>query len=499
MNPFQGKAIHHKGKHLLIVAGPGTGKTHTLTYRIAQIVRELPDDKKVLAVTFTNKAAQEMRDRLKNRLACDEERVDIGTFHSFSLQLLRQFVNYTALPEDFEVASLEDIANLAKSIWPDKKISGRKMSLEKISQWKSALPSENPPEDVKFYNQKLRDRKWLDFDDLLWETLQLLQENSKILSAVHMTYPYIFVDEYQDINAIQHTLLKTLVGQDGRMTAIGDPNQAIYGFRGSDVRFFEKFKTDFPGAVTLTLSENYRSAPNILSASGQVIAKSGTKVSELTAKIYAQGYLTIHQAATDKAEAEYVVHQIEKMVGGTSMFSRDSGRVAGEQESRHSFGDIVVLYRLNNQRLALQEAFERSGIPFHIVGTKSQDAKNDVCPSRAEEITFEAEKVILMTLHAAKGLEFPVVFIVGCEKNILPLDLEHMAGDKEEERRLLYVGMTRAKERLYLLSAKKRRLYGRIYENDPSPFLADIEEELKAYDVSAVVKKRRKQDQMTLF
>lgn len=505
VNSSQWQAITFEGKHLLIVAGPGTGKTHTLTYRIAQVVQELPYDQKALAITFTNKAAGEMLERLKRRLADDIHLVDVGTFHSFCLQLLRQFIHHTLLPEDFEVATPEQVQDLAKHAWPDKKPRERRALLEKVSQWKSNPAPADLPEEVKVLNLTLRRRKLLDFDDLLWETFQLLQGNKKVMTAIHKTYAYIFVDEYQDINPIQHVLLKMFVGEEGRMTAIGDPNQAIYGFRGSDVRFFEQFPADFPGAVTLFLSDNYRSAPNLLSASGQMIAKAPTqkKVPALTAKIYEEGHLTMHQALTDKAEAEYVVHQIEKMVGGTSMFSRDSGRVDVQQGSERSFGDIAVLYRLNSQSLALQEAFERSGIPYHVAGApksgKSDDPVDEICPSRGEELALNVEKVSLMTLHAAKGLEFPVVFIVGVEQNILPLNLEGMVADVDEERRLLYVGMTRAKESLYLLSAHRRRLYGRTFENEPSQFLGDIEEELKSYEKPLERKRKKDSDQMKMF
>lgn len=504
VNPSQWQAIAFGGRHLLIVAGPGTGKTHTLTYRIAQVVQELPYDQKALAITFTNKAAGEMTARLKLRLSDDIHMVDVGTFHSFCLQLLRQFINYTILPEDFEVATPEEVQDLAKHAWPDKKQRERRALLEKVSQWKSNPAPTDLPDEVKIFNLTLRRRKLLDFDDLLWETVQLLQGNEKVAAAIHKTYSYIFVDEYQDINPIQHELLKMLVGKEGRMTAIGDPNQAIYGFRGSDVRFFEQFPVDFPGAMTLSLSENYRSAPNLLSASGQMIAKAQNQtVPAITAKIYKEGHLTMHQARTDKAEAEYVVHQIEKMVGGTSMFSRDSGRVDVQQASERSFGDIAVLYRLNSQSLALQEAFDRSGIPYHVAGApksgKSDDPVDEICPSRGEELTLTAEKVSLMTLHAAKGLEFPVVFIVGVEENILPLNLEGMVADVEEERRLLYVGMTRAKECLYLLSAHRRRLYGKTSENEPSQFLGDIKEELKSYEKPLERKRKKDSEQMKMF
>jgi len=246
------------------------------------------------------------------------------------------------------------------------------------------------------------------------------------------------------------------VGSDTQITAIGDPNQAIYGFRGSDVGFFESFKDDFSGAKILSLSDNYRSSQNLLSASSQVMASArAAHVPQLVAKIYSRGKLIIKECPTDRAEAEYVVHNIEKMIGGTSMFSQDSGRVDTDEEAEVSFSDIAVLYRLKSQAYLLEEAFDRSGIPYHISGTTSKKNEDEICPTRGEDVTFEGEKVSLMTIHSAKGLEFSVVFIVGCEESILPLDLEGLTSEVDEERRLFYVGMTRAKTGLFLTKAKK--------------------------------------------
>lgn len=503
LNDAQQKAIVHRGGHLLIVAGPGTGKTHTLTYRIIETVLRLKDHEKVLAITFTNKAAGEMRTRLNKRLWNVEDKTTVGTFHSFCLQFLRQYHEAAGLPADFRVIAPEECETLAKELWSQLKVGERNKILDRISEWKAIEFDETSPPEAVVYNRKLREGGLLDFDDLLFETVRVLQNDPGILTEVQTLYPYIFVDEYQDINAIQQALLKILVGPKVELTSIGDPNQAIYGFRGSDVKFFENFTEDFSGAVTMSLSENYRSAQNLLSASGQVMAKSkSVYVPELTAKIYAQGQLTIYEAATDKAEAEYVVHTIEKMVGGLSMFSQDSGRVGREQESERGFGEIAVLYRLNSQRLALQEAFDRSGIPYHVSGPKSEDLIDQICPERFIDIEVDAQKVSLMTIHASKGLEFPVVFIIGCEQNILPLNLEGMEAHIEEERRLFYVGMTRAKEELFLLHAKSRRLYGKTLENSVSPFLHDIEERLKEYDKLAAKppKRPREEDkQLTLF
>ncbi|MDP2652789.1 MAG: ATP-dependent helicase [Candidatus Omnitrophota bacterium] len=501
LNPSQRKAVEHEGGHLLIVAGPGTGKTHTLACRIARLAPSLAKDQKVLAITFTNKAAEELRQRLLS-VPGAAGKVVAGTFHSFCLQVLREFIGYTDLPKDFRVASLEEIEEWAKEIWPDKKPRERREALEIVSAWKSSIGPGDPPEEVKAYSRKLRSLSVLDFDDLLLEALYLLQTSYDAARDIQGAYRHVFVDEYQDINAVQHALLKQLVRNEVLLTAIGDPNQAIYGFRGSDVRFFKTFAADFPAAAVLSLSENYRSAQNLLSASSQVIAKARFQnVPEQIAKILEQGRLTIHDSATDKAEAEFIVHQIEKMVGGTSMFSKDSGRVADEGRAQRSFGDIAVLYRLNSQARELKLAFERSGIPFRVSGEERDEDRDDVCPPRSREAAFEAEKVSLMSLHASKGLEFPAVFIAGCEETLLPLNLERMTGDPDEERRLFYVGMTRAKEQLFLLRARRRRLYGKMRENAASPFLSDIAEALKEYEKAAGARKRPKkgEGQMTLF
>ena len=486
LNPSQLKAVNHEAGHLLIIAGPGTGKTHTITHRIAHLVQSLKDNEKILAITFTNKAALEMRHRLA-QLSVDADKMFVGTFHSFCLSLLKEHKG------DVKVALPEEILELTKILWPGKKLSQRKDMLESIYRWKAIDFDKEPPAEVIAYNNFLRERNLFDFDDLLLESLPLIPYPLSL-------YKHIFVDEYQDINRVQHALLKQWVKEGTSLCAIGDPNQAIYGFRGSDVKFFESFKEDFPGAKVLSLEENYRSSPNLLTACTQVIAKSRFRyVSPLTAKIFEEGRLTIYEAPTDKAEAEYVVHEIEKMVGGTSMFSHDSARVAKGKTAERGFGDIAVLYRLNSQKNALKEALERSGIPYEISGERSLE--DEFLPagnnSKYEE---RSEKIKLMTLHASKGLEFPVVFIVGCEENLLPLNLAGLRSDIEEERRLFYVGMTRAKEGLFLVSAKRRFIFGKPCFNASSIFLADIKEELKTYQERlSLPKKKKESSQLSLF
>lgn len=624
VNPAQWCAVTYNGGHLLIVAGPGTGKTHTLTYRIAHIIQCFASADQVLAMTFTNKAADEMRQRLQLRLKEEADAVSLGTFHRFCLHLLRHYAAQANLPASFRLATEEQILQAARELWPDYSSAERKEILEQISRWKIRGISDEPPEQVARLTDYLRNRNLFDFDDLLLEALRLLRTHPEIAGHVQSQYRNLFVDEYQDLNPAQHALLKRLAAGGAVVTAIGDPNQAIYGFRGADPRFFASFTKDFPGAKVLHLSDNYRSAKNILSASSQVITKHTaiwpTKLPALTAQIASRGRLTIHESPTEAAEAEYVVHRIEQLVGGTSMFSQDSGRVASEAEAACSFGDIAVLYRLNSQCAALEEAFERSGIPYQISGdrplaahpevacilsmlelaagvalarnrvvelvrfaipgigekralqlvgdveeidahalakmptrntlpdsarTALQTFNNDIAVlaermqhagisatlqhfmlieswrsllSRDEKlaVTWEkltrlarlcsglsdfidelllrrandgidmrAERVSLMTLHASKGLEFPVVFIVGCEDGLIPLLLPGYRSDRDEERRLFYVGMTRAKEQLFLLWARTRTLFGKTLRNPMSPFLADIEEALKEYDREA--------------
>lgn len=323
LNESQCQAVNHSGSHLLITAGPGTGKTHTLTRRIARLIPSLKSDEKILAITFTNKAARQMQDKL-TALGVRQSQLFIGTFHGFCLKLLRDYFERTALPKDFKVAAPEDIAGFDNE------------TLKRISQIKSSQLAISPDDEYKAYQHYLRQNSWVDFDDILREALLLL-EDENIAGELRRQYRYIFVDEYQDSNIVQNALLKILACEGVVLTAIGDANQSIYGFRGSRVELFRRFQEDFNPAQILTLQENYRSAPSLLAASGQVMG--GV---QLLAQLETQGKLVIHQAATDRAEADYVAHQIEKMIGGLDMNT--------SRRALRSFGDVVILYRLNAQR-----------------------------------------------------------------------------------------------------------------------------------------------------
>lgn len=492
VNELQKKAILHEARHLLIVAGPGTGKTHTLIQRILYFVQKLAHDQNILAITFSNRAADEMQARMEKKWPSFDSQSFIGTFHSFCLDLLRQFIDKTELPQEFSVKTPKEIEECLEILWSDKSPKERKNLAQDISLWKATKFGSKEPEWVTEYNAYLRGLNILDFDDLLFETVKLFILNDTVLHYVQKMYPYIFIDEYQDINSIQHTLVKLLMSKDSYVTAIGDPNQAIYGFRGSDVRFFAEFMNEFSSAVCVHLSDNYRSASTILDASSQVIAHAAFEVPPLTANLYCQGMLKVHHAPTEKAEAEYVIHEIEKMLGGISHFSIDSGRVDDDNNLDVTFSDIAVIYRLNAQRKYLEEALKRIGMPYQVSGDSSHYV--------LDEFDYDVERIHLLTMHASKGLEFKVVFILGCEENLIPLNIEGLKTDQDEERRLFYVAMTRAKERLYFTTSKKRMLFGKFYDNTVSPFVLDIEESLKRMDVNQKkFKKKEKLRQLDLF
>jgi len=553
INDAQWQAVIDASEHLLITAGPGTGKTHTLTHRICHFLSKIKSNERMLAITFTNKASGEMRERLQGFLLENLRSVDVSTFHAFCLSCLREFAASTNLPPDFQIASGLDTQAVAKEIWSEIPAQKRHQRLQEISRYKS-LTLKEAPAHLPVYNQELRKRNLLDFDDILFAAFCLFRDEQNVLKALQSRYRYIFVDEYQDINCVQHEILKLLVQNGIGLTAIGDPNQAIYGFRGSDVHFFYDFRNDFPPAADRSLCENYRSSGNLLEAARQVITPGQTfDVPSLIACMHAQGRLVIYQAQSEHAEARYIVREIEKCVGGTSMLSKDSHSKNVETQGHVSFCDIAILFRTNAQRAVLEEALCQSGIPFYMAGDKPLCEEKevveilpDLMEIRGEPIdkaldylaqlsekqnnaleqlialakeskttsdfldrlflqrenepcSYRVEKVSLLTLHAAKGLEFPVVFMAGCEDGLLPLKREGKDVDINEERRLFYVGMTRAKRALYLTWAAKRMCYGKAAPRAVSAFVLDIEEKLKEHEKTFVGKKKQKDSQLNLF
>ena len=471
----QRKAAETMNGALLIVAGPGSGKTRTLTHRIAHLVERGVPAEQCLAITFTRRAAAEMRERLAHLLP-DEQEVAVHTFHSLGLSILREHTAAAGLPSDFRIASEEErLALLAETL----AVSERKAEtlLRAISRAKRTQrpASREISEAMAAYGRMLAACNWIDFDDLIRMAIKALAADPAVAAAYRERFRWISVDEFQDVDEAQYRLLRLLAPEGANLCVIGDPDQAIYGFRGADASCFDRFRADYPDAKIVRLTHNYRSSGTIVAAASQVIAAGEERplaaiVRDMHEKI------AIHAAPTERAEAEFVVQTIEQMIGGHSFFSIDSGRASGA--AGYSFADFAVLYRTDAQSEPLTEALDRAGIPYK-KNTRAAVVEESDAPAGEEEFDPRAERVALLTLHAAKGLEFPVVFVVGLEDGILPLYWgEPDEAALAEERRLFYVGMTRAKDRLVLSRALSRQRHGKVQRQEASPFLSDIVEEL---------------------
>jgi len=558
---------------LLIMAGPGTGKTRTLTYRIAHLIADhnvLPEQ--CLAITFTRRAAGEMTVRLAGLLPDNANPVPVMTFHALGLLILRENASRLGLPSSFRVAGDgERLRLLVERLEMSERKAKR--ALGQISRAKrdgAANPDTDEGRILRQYQQLLRDEQLVDFDDLIVPPVEMLEADPELAAQYRDRWPWISVDEYQDIDDNQYRLIRQLVLPDGNICAIGDPDQSIYGFRGSNPQVFLRFADDFPTAHTIQLTTNYRSSQTIVDAATQAIAPSSLvddralqALSEVAQRIQ------IQTCPTERAEAEFVVHSIERLIGGSTFFSMDSGRVDTDVGEALSFADVAVLYRTDAQAEALVEAFARSGIPFQKKSHSNlcdepavqamirhlQDAMRrsgepyrgetvaDLVKQAADAVWDEhseiaeylgqlhplavrcgddpgrfltelamgmdvdlwdprADRVSLLTLHASKGLEFPVVFLAGCEDGVLPLRWgDSDDTDVAEERRLFFVGMTRAKEWLFLSHAKKRRWRGKVRELPASPFLQQIQEELleRGQRTSRRKPKRSQDNQLQLF
>ena len=572
----QRRAVETIADPLLIVAGPGSGKTRTLTHRIAHLVTNhaVPPDR-CLAITFTRRAAGEMRDRLRTLLSDAWEHVGLHTFHSLGLYILKEHHNAAGLQRGFRIASDAERIQLLRDALDvsEKKARGQLSAISHAKRTGTSPEDEDPNEAFEAYRREMEARNLCDFDDLVIRAADALESTPALRAHYRQRCRWVSIDEYQDVDEQQVRLMKQLVPPDGNICAIGDPDQAIYSFRGADVRFFSEFQRDFPGTEVVRLTRNYRSDRNIVALSSQVIVRSGS-ARQITTRGRGDGgnpsqviagsgsiavvedapdLVTLHEAPTEKAEAEFIVQSLERTLGGHSFFSIDSGRSADVEGHDFSFSDFAVLYRTEAQVPALVEALQRSGMPFqhrshrrlleHPGVTAVIDALRETpgpgsvreqleavclgggqlgaqmleacellrpaavaCGDDPEQFLSDlslgtevdtwdprADRISLLTLHAAKGLEFPVVFIVGCENGLLPLTWGKASqADLDEERRLFYVGVTRAKTKLYLCRAGKRLWRGKMRELPPSPYLADIEEQLLERRRSRIPGKRTK-------
>ncbi|MHC4946589.1 MAG: ATP-dependent helicase [Planctomycetota bacterium] len=618
LNPLQIQAVKHTGGPLLVKAGPGTGKTRTLTHRIAYLVREqgaAPES--ILAITFTRRAAQELQERLEALLERDQVgKCFIGTFHALGFEILRretEAIGFEGCPVIYDE---EDQRALLREVLREIKGEGGRIAVDRVRAAMETLLNgggdiEGSEEDFQLdevhylYCRKKREEGAVDFNDLILLPLKLFKEQPERLATYGEKYRHLFIDEYQDVNGLQVELIR-LLGQGAEsIMAIGDPDQSIYSFRGSEVKNFLDFPEAFPGATVLNLSDNYRSSVTIVDASSQVIEQNRERLAaaEPGRSRGVQGVLLDQRAfSSDRAEAAFVAKRIQQLTGGMGRYGLEDtfSEDRDEELPLFAFNDIAVLYRLNVQARELGRALEKAGVPFQQVGTGHGSADplerlllaavrqkrnpasralhrimesyregkahlkeaaaaleyyetsadespfhgvakvlSRYLPGEAESLTeaaarlsrritgeeheiesflggaplairedpFDAksEKVTLSTLHAAKGLEFPVVFIAGLEEGIMPFirdDEEQRAAALEEERRLLYVGMTRAESELYLIRARKRFLFGKRLEGKPSPFLKDISDDLIRFvrEAAKPKKEKKKEDgQMKLF
>jgi DNA helicase II / ATP-dependent DNA helicase PcrA len=530
LDPEQLAAVRAGDGPLLIVAGPGTGKTRTLTHLLAHRVRDrgVPADR-CLALTFTRRACAEMRDRLRALVPEHADRMLVTTFHGLGLRLVRELHQRLGLPADVRVADEETRLGLLRELAGTDDV---RRTATRLSEAKHGRGDAG--DLLARYDAALHERGLVDLDDLVTLPVRALRDGDDCRGR----WSEVCVDEYQDVDPSQYHLLRLLCPPDANLRVIGDPDQAIYGFRGADVGFFLRFGEDFPGAREVRLTRSYRSTPTIVRGALQAIAPASLapgRALEAVRHDLPDGPIVLHRATGELEEAAAIAESIERLMGGTSLLSLDRGESDGLAHLELSFSDIAVLSRTDAQAQPIAEALARRGFPFqkrsherltdrpavravvralreqepgtHSVAALLARAVRSVLDAAGEEPeevvaaaellgplaadcgadagrfltelalgaevdTWDprADRISLLTLHAAKGLEFPVVFIAGCEDGLLPLRWSRRdeldAEDDAEERRLLFVGMTRATTRLVLTSSARR---------PPSPYLADID------------------------
>ena len=687
LNEMQREAVFSTNGPLLILAGAGSGKTTVLVNRIANLIRfgsahgsnrtprdVTEDDVKalrtaimtgtdapvwldgmlrqnavrswnVMAITFTNKAAGELKERLRKMLGGEEgDEVFASTFHSACVRILRRWAEEIGYPRSFTIYDTDDAQRVMKNVYKELSVDDKffpiKSAINQMSRWKDQLvsPAEalrTPAKDTKgalaakiyaAYEKKLRDAGAFDFDDLIYQTVQLLAEHPEVREFYQNKYRYLLVDEYQDTSVAQFRLVSLLTGPEKNICVVGDDDQSIYRFRGATIENILNFERIYPGTKTIRLEQNYRSTSNILNAANCVIQHNTERKGKTLWTRNGEGdKVQVYTAENEQDEASHIADIIGQHL-------KEGGHLS----------DHAVLYRMNAQSAPIESYFTRAGIPHKIVGgqrfndrkeikdihsymsivanprddvrlrriineparkigattldviadlaaqegvgmleiishadqyaklsravmpllkfwqiyqrlqdsleTRSLDefaadvievtgykamleadaAKghedaadrlqnlgqlvNNVknyCDQHGEEASLEgyledialisdidsynesADQVVLMTIHSAKGLEFPYVFLIGMEEGVFPSEMsKYSEADLEEERRLAYVGITRAKKELYISNSVTRMLYGRTQRNEPSRFLREIEPEYLEETRSPVLEQR---------
>ncbi len=629
LNNKQKEAVLATSGPCLVIAGAGSGKTKVLTHKIAYLIEE--ENIKpwnILAITFTNKAAAEMKERITKLIGDNANEMWIGTFHSICIRILRKYIDRVGYSSDFVIFDSSDQKTLVKqcikALNLDDKIFTDRSVLSEISNSKNEMLTpvqyslrtnneirkEKIAQVYEMYQKKLKENNALDFDDIINLTIQILTENPDALEYYSDKFKYVLVDEYQDTNKAQFTLITLLSSRFGNITVVGDNDQGIYSFRGADISNILNFEKDFPGTQIIKLEQNYRSTKAILDAANAVIKHNEKKYEKNLWTEAEGGHLpTVIRADNEYEEANFIVEQINKL----------------KREEYYKYNDFTVLYRMNAQSRSIEDIFRRENIPYKMIGglkfyerkeikdaiaylrlihnqadnlslqrvinepkrgigqtsldkienlsaihgismyeiikkadefglnkvflnsrefiqtieelsskkddmlisdllkevlsktgyTKALELENTAqAESRIENLDefltvameFEEENaenslaeflesitlssdidgmeesedsVTLMTLHSAKGLEFPVVFLIGMEEGLFP-SYKSIGEQREleEERRLCYVGITRAKEYLFLTCAKQRTIFGSTTCNKISRFIGEIPSEL---------------------
>ena len=626
LNDKQKEAVTNTEGPCLVIAGAGSGKTKVLTYKIAYLIQEKNVKPwNILAITFTNKAAEEMRQRAEKLIGENINDLWLGTFHSICVRILRKFIDRLGYDTSFAIFDTSDqktlVKNCMKELNIDTKLFTEKSVLNAISNAKNEMLE---PEQYNFkysgdyrkeiigkvyslYQKKLKENNAIDFDDIINFTVKILMENPDVLDYYSTKFKYVLVDEYQDTNKSQFTLITLLASKYGNITVVGDNDQGIYGFRGADISNILNFEKDFPGTKIIKLEQNYRCTGNILKVANAVIKNNQNKYEKKLWTNNGEGTLPYIFCGNDEySEANFLIENINRL----------------KREEYLKYSDFAILYRMNSQSRAIEDKLRIENIPYKIIGGlkfyERKEIKDTIAylrlianqsdnfaleriinePKRGvgktsienlreiaeennismyeaiknadkylpriyentkefvntieelkitecsiselimqvlnktgyiqalkDENTIEAETriqnieefvtvanefekesadntlveflngislasdtdnleesddvVTLMTLHSAKGLEYPVIFLVGLEEGIFP---GHQSMDNpediEEERRLFYVGVTRAKQYLYLTFAKRRTIFGSTSYNPPSRFLKEIPKEI---------------------
>jgi len=687
LNEMQRAAVFTTSGPLLILAGAGSGKTTVLVNRIANLIRfgsahgsswtprEVTEDDvkalrtalmtgtdapgwldgmlrkdavrswNVMAITFTNKAAGELKERLRNMLGGEEgDEVFASTFHSACVRILRRWAEEIGYPRSFTIYDTDDSQRVMKTVYKELSVDDKffpvKSAINQMSRWKDQLVSpaealQTPAKDTKgalaarvyaAYEKKLKEAGAFDFDDLIYQTVQLLAEHKEARDFYQNKYRYLLVDEYQDTSVAQFRLVSLLTGPEKNICVVGDDDQSIYRFRGATIENILNFERVYPGTKTIRLEQNYRSTSNILNAANCVIQHNTERKGKTLWTQNGEGdKVQVYTAENEQDEASHIADIIGQHL-------REGGHLA----------DHAVLYRMNAQSAPLESYFTRAGIPHKIVGGQRFNDRKEVkdihsymsivanprddvrlrriineparkigattidviadlagqegmsmleiirhadqyaklsraiaplykfyqiyerlqdslenktldefasdvievtgykamleadaakghedaadrlqnlgqlvnnvknyCDQQGEEASLEgyledialisdidnynesADQVVLMTIHSAKGLEFPYVFLIGMEEGVFPSEMsKYSEADLEEERRLAYVGITRAKKELYISNSVTRMLYGRTQRNEPSRFLREIEPEYLEETRSPVLEQR---------